>query len=193
MARKKSNSSQQWRRLAAVVALAIVVVAALELTNTTHFFHSSTPASQVVVTAGRISKQQPTVTKSGQSDKSISTNNSANKGTATDTGGQIIKTDSSQWITAASGDITVKQPAANGVIHDGSVLGGSAKVSMVQYRLIDNKLGVISEGQLNVSGGNFSGIMHFQPSASTGKLDVFSYDSDGTEINEMQIAVQFGS
>ncbi len=194
MARKKSNRSKQWLIVAAVIVLAAVIVAGLELTDTTHFFHKSTPATQVIVSAGKRPSNQNTVTKSGgQSDKATSTSNGVNKGTATDTNGQATSTDPSKWVVSASGNITVKQPVANDSIKDGSVLSGSAKVGQVQYRLIDDKLGVISQGQLSVKNGNFSGQMHFQPAASTGRLDVFSYDSNGTEINEVQIAVRFGS
>jgi hypothetical protein len=115
-----------------------------------------------------------------------------NIGSSTDTRGQSSSnTSASQWVSSASGAITVKQPLADTKFSDGSVLGGSAKVGQVQYRLKDNNVGVISRGTLNVTDGNFSGIIHFSSQGTGGQLDVFSTDSQGVEYDEVQINVRF--
>ena len=113
---------------------------------------------------------------------------------ATDNGGSApnsASTNSSQWVTSTSGVITVKQPVANILLKPGDSLYGSAKVSQIQYRLIDSQVGVLAQGPLNVAGGNFSATLHFRPVAASGRLDVFSFDTQGAEVNEVQIPVRF--
>ncbi len=138
--------------------------------------------------------QLPIQAKPGSQVKVPTNSNGTNQGTATDNRGQTpggVSTPSSQWVQSQSGNITVKQPTVNSVFNSGNVLSGSAKVGQVHYRLIDNNVGVISEGLLSVVNGDFSGTMHFTPISSTGRLDVFSTDPNGKEINEVQIAVSF--
>jgi hypothetical protein len=166
--------------LGVILVTAGLALLALELTNTTHFFHAK-PQSKQVVTA-----QSP----SGQ--KTITTDNSQPSGGATDThGSSVPDTTSSQWVTSQTGYITVKSPLADSRLQDGGTVAGSAKVGTVYYRLTDNKVGVIAQGQLTVTDGKFSGSLHFQPKGTGGRLDVYSTDSAGIEYNEVQINVSF--
>jgi len=177
-----------------LIILAALVVFALEITNTIHIFHKSVPATQVIVQVGK-----PTsVPKSNVSNtappaaKSPAAGSSTLISGGTDTNGAAnASTDPSQWVVSDSGNITVKQPVANAKLQSGAVLSGSAKVSTVNFRLIDSNVGVISEGTLNVVNGNFSGTLNFTPQSSSGRLDVFSTDSQGVELNEVQISVSF--
>jgi len=178
---------------AVIIVCATGVIAGLELSNTTHWFHSDNAAT--------------TITKAGAASPAPKSNTSANAvsgqkqpapgaptniGGANDTRGNAsASTNSSQWITSKSGVITVKQPLADATLTSGDTLSGSAKVGQVQFRLIDNKVGVIATGPLQVVNGNFSGQLHFAPHSSTGRLDVFSLSKDGVEQNEIQIAVKF--
>jgi hypothetical protein len=61
----------------------------------------------------------------------------------------------------------------------------------VQYTLIDNNVGVISQGTIPVVNGNFSATIDFSPTATAGRLDVFTTDANGKEINEVQLQVNF--
>lgn len=176
--------------LLVAIALAVVI---LEVTNTTHFFHK--PATKIVKTAGKpLPKPKPNTSSSMPAPAKTPSSPSSNigNGTAIDTHGQSSATTSpSQWVTSTSGNITVKQPIANSKLGNGSVLSGSAKVSDVHYRLIDSNVGVIAQGMLGVVNGDFSGTLQFTPHSSVGRLDVFSTETDGTEINEVQITVAF--
>lgn len=181
--------------IAAAVVVAIAVIAALELTNTTHWFHKA-PAdkTQQITQAGNIQQPAPTAneTPAGTPIEHTDTPSSSATGGATDTGGSASPTtDSSKWITSKSGNITVKQPVADSTLKSGDVLAGTAKVDEVHFRLIDNAKGVIAEGVLHVVDGKFSGKLGFGASSSSGRLDVFSTDSTGVELNEIQIAVRF--
>jgi cytoskeletal protein RodZ len=175
-----------------VIVMAAIVLAALELTNTTHLLHKSKPASEVIVKNGK-SMPAPKNNSSASSSTSKtpgSSNRTISGGTDTN-GSTSSSTSSNQWTISASGDITVKQPTANAKLQSGTVLSGSAKVPKVNFRLIDDSVGVISEGSFNVVNGNFSGTLNFTPQASTGRLDVFSTNDQGVELNEVQISVRF--
>jgi hypothetical protein len=190
---KKSKRSRKWWVLAGVVALA-AVIAVLELTNTTHFFHSATPASKVIVKAGKPTPAPKSNSSAGKPTTKTATpdNTSRSISGATDTNGSATATTNpNQWVVAQSGAITVKQPTANATLQSGGTLSGSAKVDTVTYRLIDSSVGVISEGTLKVVNGNFSGALNFTSHSSTGRLDVFSTNAQGVELNEVQISVNF--
>lgn len=174
--------------------LLVVIFATLELTNVTHFLHKSVPATKVVVTAGNPTTKPVNNSSAGSStQKTNDTSNSSRTiGGGNDTGGSsVANTPESQWVISKSGNITVKQPVANSKIASGATLSGSAKVDKVSFRLIDDKTGVIAQGTLSVVNGNFSGSLNFTPNSSTGRLDVFSTDAQGVELNEVQIAVSF--
>jgi len=121
--------------------------------------------------------------------KNINTSSGINQGTSTDTHGSTNNINSlpDQWVQSQSGVITVKNPLINSSFKSGDSLGGSANVNKVQYRLIDNMAGVISQGFINVYNNNFSANISFPYYSNSGRLDVFSTNSNGAEINEVQI------
>ena len=181
--RNKLSSKTKW-----LILLVVVVIVGLGLT----YKLMAKPADQVITQAGNPtppgknnqSVKEDTKKSLSQSDRNI--------GGASDSNGTAgAPTTSNQWIVSKSGNITVKQPLANNLVKPGFVLSGSAKVQPVQFRLIDDKSGVISQGTLNVVSGNFSGTINFTATSSSGRLDVFSVDSQGVELNEVQIAVRY--
>jgi len=136
----------------------------------------------------------PTQPAANNGEKDVTAKPTKNDGTATDNQGQVtspISTNSSQWLRSASGVITVKQPISGSIIKSGVELVGTAQASKVQYRLVDNQVGVISQGFINVVSGNFSANLSFQSRSSTGRLDVFTANDNGVESNEVQIPVNF--
>jgi cytoskeletal protein RodZ len=151
------------------------------------------PANEAIVTAGNPSPAaQPNSSAGTPTPKQNESSNTRNIGGAADTGGTASSTtNSSQWITSKSGVITVHQPLANSTVKSGDVLSGTAKVGTVNFRLIDNTVGVIAEGTLTVVNGKFSGTLSFATHSSSGRLDVYSTDSNGIEQNEIQIAVNY--
>jgi len=170
--------------------LILLILAGLYLYS---HYRKDKPPNKVIVTAGTAVTPPAAINNSTPAAKAPSESaGSRNIGTATDTkGSATTNTSSNQWVTSASGDITVKQPLANSKIGDGSTLSGSAKVGQIHYRLSDNKVGVVSQGILNVVNGNFSGTIHFSPQGTGGRLDVFSTDSVGVEYNEIQVNVSY--
>ena len=171
---------------ALLVLLLLVSMTILELTNTTHLFHKQT------ATSGTISTSSPPKSTSTVN-KTSPTNTSTNKGTATDNNGvsPVITTDSSKWLVSSSGLLTVKSPLENDKIATGANLTGIASVDQIQYRLVDDQVGVISQGFINVVDGTFSANISFVAHSTTGRLDVFSSDTYGREINEVQVPITF--
>lgn len=122
-----------------------------------------------------------------------SQNTSVNQGSAVDKNGQApaAATGSSQWTAAADGLITLKEPLKDNAFKSGDTLYGAAASGPVQFRLIDNQVGVIAQGTINVVNGSFSATANFTPYGTSGRLDVFNTDQNGKEINEVQVPVAF--
>jgi hypothetical protein len=171
-----------------IVSLLIIALGAV------YYFHIR-PANQIVrqpVPKATI-KQLPTPTNTSTTSQPAGST-SAIQGTATDNAGQSptpITSSQNQWTQSQSGVITLQQPIASSTIASGFVLNGLASVSSVSYTLIDNQSGVISQGVIKVVGGKFSATVGFKSTSTTGRLDVFSTDPNGKEINEVQIPVNF--
>jgi hypothetical protein len=189
---KRSSRRRKSKKLIAFIAVLVVIVAVaiLELTNTTHLFHNTAvvraPAKPITTLS------TPKSTNNGVKTPSSST---LTQGNPTDENGQVpsnVTANSSDWSTSTSGVITVKLPTANQTIQSGTTITGTASVSQVQYRLTDNQVGVISQGPINVVGGNFTATISFKAYGNSGRLDVFTTDSTGKEFNEVQIPVNFG-
>lgn len=115
------------------------------------------------------------------------------QGGATDNKGSEQKpTPSESSISSENGAITVLGLAKDATLTDGFNLHGTANgVAVVQFRIIDENVGVIAQGPLSVVDGSFSGTLHFKAQSSTGRVDVFSFDSAGSEINNIEIPVRF--
>jgi hypothetical protein len=176
------------RNILIAIAALVVIIIGLEVTNTTHFFHKSAKVSSPSKPITGLPAKKPR-------DKDPSTQTStANQGTTTDKNGQTtgdVSNDPSKWATSTSGRITLKAPTNNGTLRSGGIITGSASGGPVQYRLIDNQAGVISQGSISVVNGNFTASINFKPYASNGRLDVFNIDSTGRELNEVQVSVNF--
>jgi hypothetical protein len=186
MARKKRINGINRYVVAFVVLLAL-------LTGWFITHKSSTPNNKKIVTVGTAVPSRAAKDTNAPVDKSPTQSaGHRNIGTATDSNGQAkTTTDSNQWVSSASGVVTVKQPLANASLRDGDILSGSAKADKVHYRLSDNEVGVISQGDLNVVDGNFSGTLHFSSKGTGGRLSVFTTDAMGVEYNEVQINLSF--
>jgi hypothetical protein len=188
-AKKKSSRLNKKWLLVSLIAVIVVGIIIGELTNTTHLFHKSpkvsTPETPIT--------QLPTQPVANDGNKQ-STSSGINKQTSTDQNGekpQAVSNNPGDWLISQSGLTTVKSPTSNSLFKSGDSLYGSSKQSIVQYRLIDNDIGVISEGTISVVNGNFSGLINFQARGSAGRLDVFNADENGRESNEVQVPVKF--
>ncbi|HSX30423.1 MAG TPA: hypothetical protein VLE99_00715 [Candidatus Saccharimonadales bacterium] len=127
--------------------------------------------------------------KGHQSNPSANTN----QGGATDNHGDSSTNSGATGTASSSGVVTVTSPASDALLSSGDTLRGTATgQSKVQYRLIDDTVGVIAQGSLDVVDGRYSGTLQFTAHAKTGRLDVFTYDSQFQETNEVQLPVELG-
>lgn len=118
------------------------------------------------------------------------------QGGATDNKGSgATSTSPSDWASSSSGKITLQQPTAGSTLRSGDTLSGTAKVDTVQYRLVDDSVGVLAQGSLSVVNGKFSGVLNFTPHSSSGKLDIFSYSNGpySSEVNNIEVSLTIGS
>ncbi len=171
----------------AIVLLVVVVVAWIMVEhNIIHKHNSSKNNNSSGIESFKNSTRNLT--------KGSKTNSTSQRviGGAVSTGNQkATNTPQSSWTSSSSGLITLEEPSNNSTISDGAILYGTSKLSQVEYTLIDNKVGVISQGSLNVANGIFSGKMIFTPQATTGRLDVYSANAQGVQSNEIEIDVNF--
>lgn len=177
-----------------IILAAAGTVAGLELSNTTHWFHKN-PANGIT-TAGKtlpVAKPNSSGNINPGTKNNLSNSNSNNSGYATDTGGQTPSTtNNSQWITSQSGVITVKQPVADATLSNGATLAGkTTSTGPIHFILLDNSVGQIATGMLNVVNGNFSGQLTFQAHSTSGQLDVFTTAPNGREQNLIEIGINF--
>ncbi len=172
-----------------LLSTAILIVIAL---GAVYYFH--------IQLNNQITKQsipKPTITKLPQSPSSNNQNkqpttSTLSQGTSTPTTTSTpVATTQSQWVQSQSGSITLQKPIANSYLSTGFMLRGLADVSQVDYTLLDNQVGVISQGIIPVKNGSFSAIINFGTHNSSGRLDVYSTDPNGKEINEVQIPINF--
>lgn len=200
MAYKNKKWLTKKKLLIIIPLLVIAALAVSEATNTTHIFHkapalkkdstSNSAANGNSKSSGGSNKNAGSQQSSGPAS---TTGQGVNQTAASDTNGQSSATTSpSQWATSASGLITLKSPVANSTFKSGGTISGTAKVSKVWYRLVDDSSGVISQGQpLSVVNGKFSGTLGFHAYGSSGHLDIFSYSSSGAEVNEINVPLKF--
>jgi hypothetical protein len=100
----------------------------------------------------------------------------------------------SQWVSSASGNITLQQPSPNAVLKSGDTLSGLAKVNSVQFILKDDSVGLIARGNLNVTDGKFAGVLQFTPHSNSGTLEVYYPNpNNGAEEDIVEINVGFSN
>ena len=126
------------------------------------------------------------------SSKSLSPSSGVSQGSSTNNINSVqITTSPNQWASSSSGNIVLQDPIANQTISIGFYLVGTANVPTVFYSLLDNQVGVISTNSINVINGKFSAAVNFKSVSQSGRLDVYSTDPNGKEINLVEIPVNF--
>jgi hypothetical protein len=190
--RKKSSGRK--KLIVILSALAVLVIVSVVIAKIFHLRHYLFP-TPVVSSLATPTTALPPHPSPNNSEKQLNPTGIAQQQPGADQHGQSpsnsVPSDPSKWVISASGAITVKLPSASSTIQSGSALYGSSSLSSVQYRLIDDTVGVISQSTLEVVRGNFSGAISFTPHAQTGRLDVYNVDAQGREMNEVQIPVKF--
>lgn len=184
MATKNNRSLLARRRLIVAAVVAILVGGGV------YAWINRSPVPKQKTPVATIKKLPSATTNTGE--KELTGAGSNNQGTATpNQNPQAVTTKPNQWISSESGVIVVQQPVKDQTIKSGATLSGTASVGQIQYRLIDDSSGVISQGIIDVSNGKYSVALGFSSKGSSGRLDVFSINATGNEINEVQIAVRF--
>ncbi|MGH7234321.1 MAG: Gmad2 immunoglobulin-like domain-containing protein [Candidatus Saccharimonadales bacterium] len=186
---KKSKKIFKFRKLYIAALIAVLVLALITLLVLIKPVHEV--RNQNLSTSTK--PKNSTSSTSNAGNKSITSSTGINQGTATNNQSvsSSVSSDSSKWVVSSSGLLTVKSPVENDKITSGVNLTGVASVEQVQYRLIDAQFGVISQGFIKVVNGTFSANISFTAHSNSGRLDVFSTDPNGREINEVQIQVSF--
>lgn len=107
-----------------------------------------------------------------------------------DTGGQGV-TNQASGISSQSGNITLYSPTSDEKVSGTIAVKGAAKTSVVYYRVNDNVSGMIGSGQLSVNNGYFSGTLAVTTSATKGSFEIYSFDSQGREIDNIKVELRY--
>lgn len=107
-----------------------------------------------------------------------------------ETSGEDVDTNQ-EALTSETGAISVVTPKNNQLVKPGDRLAGLSKLDRVYFRLIDDKIGVLTQGSLKVVDGKFSGIFEFQTDAAQGRLDIFNIIDGGVEADVIEIDITF--
>jgi hypothetical protein len=174
----KSHPKLSW--LVALLFIAAGALATLELTNTTHLFGEGPSEGLPTAQSGYNDRAKDEPSRNGTAD-----------GGATNTPITSPTTPSNQWTVSESGAVTVYSPVDGAMLSSGSILSGAATEPSVYFRLVDNEVGQIAQGMLDVSNGKFSGKLAFISQGTTGVMKVFTINSDGSEVNLVKINVKF--
>lgn len=170
-----------------------ILVLAIAGTSVWYYFYRSRPQPKQQKTYHATIHQLPNSSSNNiNSSKSLSPGSGANQGSSTNNINSVqITTSPNQWASSSSGNIVLQDPIANQTISSGFYLIGTANVPTVFYNLLDNQVGVISTNSINVINGKFSAIVNFKSVSQSGRLDVYSTDTNGKEINLIEIPVNF--
>lgn len=199
MQNQMSNKKRNIRKvpliaLAALLAVGVVFVVVIILIfikiRSDRTVAQNHPASNAQTTSMQPSAQN---TFSSGGPRKEATQSDLNEGTVTDNNGVITNTPAENtWSKSPDGSsIIVYTPAQNQVLLSGQTISGSATVSRVNFRLIDNLSGVIAQGSIDVTNGKFSGTFNFSTAASEGRVDVYTANAEGVESNNVAIPVRF--
>lgn len=116
--------------------------------------------------------------------------NSTASGGVSDTGGKDVESQSG-GVSSQSGNITLFTPQSNQNISGSIMVTGVAKVPEVFYRISDDVNGMINSGKLSVNDGQFSGKLFVNTSAKQGTFEVYNFNAQGQEVNNINIAVSY--
>jgi hypothetical protein len=169
------------------IIIILIIIAAIAVVVKDHFFKEKPKvASNPAIIKSLPAQSNPNRSKGPSSDNGVTQGSSTSSTSTTN-----IPSSTSQWTVSQSGNITLQEPLNNATISSGAPISGTSNTSSVDYTLIDNQAGVISQGTIPVVNGNFSGNMNFTSYSSSGRLDIYSTEANGKEDNLIEIQVEF--
>ena len=192
----KRENNKKYKVLFYLLGLIVIIIAGWGIINYTNVHKSASTPNNKSNNKTSIRKKTPISSPNNSTKKSANTNSGQKVvGGVISTSGQNSSNSSTASTNSAtsssSGLITLIQPSSNSTISNGAIIYGTSKLSEVGYTLIDNRVGIISQGSLSVINGVFSGRMLFTPQSTTGRLDVYSTNAQGVQSNEIEINVNF--
>ena len=181
-------------RTSIVILLLIAVIgyaAYAAINNTWPFTREENLSGQEEISTPDINAPQSSDDLSIKESGNNTQGNSSTAGTGiSDTGGDTVEP-TDNGISSESGAITLYTPTMNQKLNDNARVTGAAEIQQVQYRLKDTVHGVIGQGELTVNKGLFSGNLQINTDATSGSLELYSFDDQGREINNIEIEVKY--
>lgn len=179
-----------------VVVIIVGIIFTLERTRVINIIEN-TPSitaikDQDAKTTSTVPSAQENFSDGNERSESGAVNKDEGYGTVKDNLGiSSESTDSSLWNSSKSGEITIHNPTKNKKLTTGTEISGTSILKMVSFRVIDNVSGVISQGEIQVVNGKFSGILTFTTTATEGRVDVYASKDDGQEYSNVEVPIKF--
>lgn len=96
-----------------------------------------------------------------------------------------------QWTVSKSGQITIYEPVNGQIISNNSLITGETTLPVVNYRILDDVSGMISQGQLSVVGGKFSASVNLSTNGAKGSIELYGADNSGKEFSNIRVPIRF--
>lgn len=189
--KQKSQNKSKKSKVSAKTAIFIVAVVMALAAGAAYYFYKKNQDKGAETTSTAETAQRDY--QDGNERESAQSGGSSQGGVVDNNGDtQKPPTDTTVGTTSSSGAITVWQPVGQSLIGTGETIRGKATVPVVQFRVIDDEVGVIAQGELKVVDGVWSGIMRFNSVSGSGSIQVYSLNDQSVEENNISIPVTFG-
>ncbi len=187
MAKYKKNNRNKKILLIVVLTLLLAVIGYFVYPKVTTKDNNDTGDK----TTSTAPSAQENFTSGGDRPIATTPENRGDAAIADNQGQQTSVPDKSQWSTSKTGEITLYAPYKDKLLVNGDSIAGESTLTVVYYRVIDDVSGMISQGQLSVINGKFSGVISFSTTAKSGRIDVYGMADSGKEYGNIEVPVRF--
>ena len=99
---------------------------------------------------------------------------------------------SNEWTSSSNNEITLQYPVKTTAFASGDQIVGLSSVSPVNFIIVDNSVGQIAEGDLNVVNGKFNATVKFTAHSNSGELQIYHPNpTNGAEEDVININLSF--
>ena len=99
---------------------------------------------------------------------------------------------SNEWTSSSNNEITLQYPVNSTTFKSGDQIVGLSSVSPVDFIIVDNSVGQIASGNLNVVNGKFNATVKFTAHSNSGELQIYHPNpNNGAEEDVININLSF--
>lgn len=193
MPKKKKATPTSSYIIAILIVIILILLGLLYLnsSNTNSASSTTLPGSTTSTTgiSGNQNNTHSLHTKNGISQGGVIPDTIGSTGATTTT---ISIPPQNEWQYSSNGSIVLQFPTQNTAFVSGQPIVGLSSITPVSFLLVDNTVGKIAGGTLNVVNGKFDSSIEFTPHSKSGVLQIYHPNpSNGAEQDIININVNF--